>query len=448
MDSKALFSTTPPGRLFFMAALPGAIGMLASALYQLIDGILVGQVLGEAAFAAINLAMPFVIINFALADLIGVGSSVPISVRLGQGKDQDANNIFTCACLLIVGTGALVGAVLFFAAPGLMALMGAEGELARLSTVYLRVYALFSPVSTIIFASDNYLRICGKIRMSMWLNILMSVLTAVLEFTLLVIFDLGIWAAALASSLGMVACVVIAMYPFIRGRLQLKFCRPRFSGSMIRQIAACGSPNFLNNVAARVTSILMNAVLLRLGGQNAVSIYGILMYVDGLVQPLLYGACDSLQPAVSYNWGAGDLRRIWAIERYCFSAAAVISLLAAAVLFLFPSAVTTLFLSGMDGAFLASAQAAIRLFALTYLTRWFSFAVQSLMTALERFLAASLISSCTALIFPVLLIVLLWPLGLTGIWLNFAATALLAGLLAGWILLRFVRRNVRPGASR
>ena len=229
MDHNTLFAKTPPGRLFFIAAVPGAIGMLASALYQLIDGILVGQVLGEAAFAAINLAMPFVIINFALADLIGVGSSVPISVRLGQGEEKAANNIFTCACLMIVGTGALIGAVLFFAAPLLFQLLGAEGELAALAVQYLRVYALLSPLTTIIFASDNYLRICGKIRMSMWLNILMSILTAVLEFFLLVVLKLGIWAAALASSLGMIACVAIALYPFARGKLQLRFCRPRFS---------------------------------------------------------------------------------------------------------------------------------------------------------------------------------------------------------------------------
>ena len=440
MDPKVFFSQTPPGRLFLAAALPGAVGMLASALYQLIDGILVGQVLGEAAFDAINLAMPFVIINFALADLVGVGSSVPISVRLGQKDEKAANNIFTCACLLIVGTGALLGAVLFLAAPLLMELMGAQGELASLATLYLRVYALFSPVTTIIFASDNYLRICGKIRMSMWLNILMSILTAVFEIFLLVVCDFGIWAAALASSLGMVACVLIALFPFARGKLQLKFCRPRFTLPMVRQIVACGSPNFLNNVAARVTSILMNFVLLRLGGQNAVSIYGILMYVEGLIQPLLYGACDSLQPAVSFNWGAGSLGRVRAIERYCFSAAAGISLLSAGVLFLCPGAVTALFLSGMDEAFLGTARLAIRLFALTYLTRWFSFAVQSLMTAVERALAASLISVSTALFFPAALILLLWPLGLTGIWLNFAATSLLAGGLAWYILARFLRQ--------
>lgn len=102
MDSKVLFSRTPPIKLFFIASIPGAISMLASALYQLIDGVFVGQFLGETAFAALNLAMPFVIINFALADLIGVGASVPISICLGRKQEKEANNIFTCACLMIV----------------------------------------------------------------------------------------------------------------------------------------------------------------------------------------------------------------------------------------------------------------------------------------------------------------------------------------------------------
>ena len=447
MDHNTLFAKTPPGKLFVLAALPGAIGMRASALYQLIDGILVGQVLGDTAFAAINLAMPFVIINFALADLIGVGSAVPISVRLGQKEEKAANNIFTCACLMIVGTGALIGAVLFFAAPLLFQLLGAEPELAALAVQYLRVYALLSPLTTIIFASDNYLRICGKIRMSMWLNILMSILTAVLEFFLLAVLKWGIWAAALASSLGMIACVAIALYPFARGKLQLKFCRPRFSVSMVKQIVACGSPNFLNNISGRVTSIIMNAVLLRVGGQNAVSIYGILMYVDGLIQPLMYGCCDSLQPAVSYNWGAGSKGRILAIEKYCFSAAAVISLLSAVVMFLFPDQITALFLSGMDEGFLATARLAIQLFAFTYVTRWFSFACQSFMTALERAGEASLISISTALIFPVLLLAALSPFGLTGIWLNFAGSSLLAGILAGLLLLRFWKKHWKTASA-
>ena len=68
---------------------------------------------------------------------------------------------------------------------------------------------------------------------------------------------------------------------------------------MIKQIVSCGSPNFLNNIAGRITSIVMNAILVRLGGETAVSVYGILMFADGFIQPLLYGMCDSLQPAGS-----------------------------------------------------------------------------------------------------------------------------------------------------
>ena len=347
---------------------------------------------------------------------------------------------------MIVGTGALIGAMLFFAAPLLFQLLGAEPELAALAVQYLRVYALLSPLTTIIFASDNYLRICGKIRMSMWLNILMSILTAVLEFFLLAVLKWGIWAAALASSLGMIACVAIALYPFARGKLQLKFCRPRFSVSMVKQIVACGSPNFLNNISGRVTSIIMNAVLLRVGGQNAVSIYGILMYVDGFIQPLLYGMCDSLQPAVGYNWGAQKYSRVRAIEKCCFAAAAVISLTSVAVIALLPAPITRLFIAGAEGGALAMGVTALRIFSLTYLTRWLSFATQSYMLAVEKALPASILSVSTALVFPVLLLVVLGPLGLDGLWINFPATSALAAVLAAVILRRTRADLHRPDA--
>ena len=436
MNSHALFAKTPPVKLFFLASLPGAIGMLASALYQTIDGVLVGHLLGETAFAALNLAMPFVIINFAVADLIGVGSSVPISICLGRKEEEKASGIFTCSCLMIVGAGAVVGAVLFAAAPLLITLMGAEEEFANLAVQYLRVYALCSPLTTIIFATDNYLRICGQIRPSMVLNIVMSVLSAALEWLFLGVFGWGIWAAALGTCLGMMICAVVALIPFARGKMLLRFCRPHLSRKMLRQIFSCGTPNFLNNIAGRLTSIIMNAILVRLGGQTAVSVYGVLMYADGFIQPLLYGMCDSLQPAVGYNWGAGTYSRVRAIERCCYVASAVVSLLSAVVIAGFPQFIAGLFMPDAAGEALEMVLVALRLFSLTYFFRWFSFATQSYMLAIEKSLPASIISVSTALIFPMLLIAALWPLGLTGIWLNFAGTAVLSGVLALVVLLR------------
>ena len=91
MNSTVLFAKTSPLKLFFIAAIPGAVSMLAAALYQTFDGAFVGHFLGPTAFAAINLAMPFAIINFSLADLIGVGSSVPISICLGRKQKKEAD---------------------------------------------------------------------------------------------------------------------------------------------------------------------------------------------------------------------------------------------------------------------------------------------------------------------------------------------------------------------
>ena len=447
MDSKTLFAKTPPLKLFFIASIPGAVSMLASALYQLFDGIFVGQFLGGTPFAALNLAMPFVIINFALADLIGVGSSVPISICLGRKQDKEANNIFTCACLMIVGAGVVVGGILYAAAPLLIRLMGAEGDFAELAVQYLRVYAISSPVTTIVFAMDNFLRISGMIRGSMMLNIIMSVISAGLEFLFLGILGWGIWAAALATCSGMFIAVALALIPFLRGRATLHFCRPHFHTAMIRQIISCGSPNFLNNIAGRITSILLNAILVRLGGETAVSIYGVLMYVDGFIQPLMYGMCDSLQPAVGYNWGAGKNSRVRQIERCCFTASGVVSLASVVVIALVPSQIASLFMSDADAAAMATAVTALQLFSLTYITRWFSFATQSYMMAIEKPLPASIISVSTALLFPVLLIVLLWPLGLTGIWLNFAGTALLAAVLSLIILIKKRGELMQPDAA-
>lgn len=444
MNSTTLFSKTPPLKLFFIASVPGAVSMLASALYQTLDGVFVGQFVGSTAFAALNLAMPFVIINFSLADLIGVGSAVPISVSLGKKHFEHANNFFSCACLMIFVTGVLIGGIMFTAAPLLISLMGAEGLFADFAVQYLRVYALCSPVTTIIFAVDNYLRICGYIRSSMMLNILMSALSAGLEFFFLGIMGWGIWAAALATCISMSVCAAIAFIPFVRKKALLRFCRPRFTKVMIRRIITCGSPNFLNNIAGRITSILMNAILVRLGGETAVSVYGILMFADGFIQPLLYGMCDSLQPAVGYNWGAGKFSRVRSIEKCCFSASCIISLLAVAVLALFPDFITKLFMSQPDGDVMVMSVAALKLFCLTYITRWFSFATQSYMLAIEKPLPAALISVSTALIFPVVLIFILWPMGLTGIWLNFAGTSVMAAVLSFIILLKVRKETDRP----
>lgn len=106
------------------------------------------------------------------------------------------------------------------------------------------------------------------------------------------------------------------------------------------------------------------------------------------------------------------------------------------MIFLFPQPIASLFMSGSSSDVAAMAVSALLIFSFTYITRWLSFATQSFMLAIEKPVPASLISVSTALVFPVILVIILWPLGLTGLWVNFGATSLLAAVLSFVILVR------------
>lgn len=272
---------------------------------------------------------------------------------------------------------------------------------------YVRVYAPFSPATTMMYAIDNFLRICGYIRWSLVANILFAILGTILELLFLGPLGMGVKGSAASFSPAMIACTALCLIPFLRGRTPLKFCKPRIDRPLIKQIAACGAPTFLNNIAGRPLSIVMNMALVAIGGEVAVSVWGVLMHLDGLVQPLLHGMCDSLQPAVGYNLGAGRYDRVWAIERCCFFAAAAVSLTCGATAALAPEQPSRLFLADIDATTLAMATGAVRLFSLTYLTRWVSHATQSCLLAVEMPLPASIISIAASLIVPLALVAVL-----------------------------------------
>lgn len=445
MDSQELFVNTPTRRLFLMAAAPGALSMLASALYDSLDGIIVGRLLGETAFAAVNLAMPFVILVFAVGDLFGVGSSVPISISLGEGNREKANTIFTCSVVYIVGFGALFGTLFWVLAPTIMRLMGADGTLARTGVTFLRVYAACSPITSLMFAVDNFLRICGKIRESLYLNLTMALLGAVVEFSLVRFFHLGIFGAALGYCLALMFCSLAGMLPFARGRMLLKFVRPRFTGEGFREICAAGSPALLNNIAGRVTSVLLNSSLLHIGGEQAVAVYGLLMYIGGMVYPLIYGVCDSLQPAVGYNWGARRQDRVISLEKHIFLAAALVSGAMVAMMVLLPDQLTALFMGrSMDAPFLRMARRAFAFFAAANALKWLPMATMSFLMAIERPRPASMLSVASTLVFPVVALVALSPFGLDGLWLNSLMAGLCSCALSAWVLVR-LRSELRGG---
>lgn len=446
-QTNSFYAETPPVKLFFRAAAPGVIGMLAMSVYSIIEGIFVGKFIGGDAFAAMNLAMPLVFITFALSDMVGVGSSVPISIAHGRGDRERANNIFSGAVLLIVLAAVVTGALMFVFAPSIMRLMGADGDVARLAVTYLRIYAMLNPLTALVFAMDNYMKICGLFRRSMILNIFMSFLQIALLVLLVAVLKLGLTGAALAINLGMVICSIIALIPFVRGKTLLKFKKPRLDAEILKKIVSCGSPTFLNNVAGRLFALIMNVLLIRMGGTTAVSAFSVLMYCNDLVQPFLYGLCDSMQPAIGFNWGAEAYKRVKSLAKCIFSAAAAVSCIAALLMLLFPRELSSVFVKKSEVELLELCTHALRLFSLQLFLRWFCYSSQSFYNAIEKPRNAAIISLSTAFVFPLIAVTVLWPLGLDGLWLNQAATYIPVSVIA-LIMLRRTQKELAPHIGR
>ena len=447
IKTEEMYATMSPWRLFFIVAMPGMVSMFAMSVYSIIEGIFIGQILGEGAFAAINIAMPLVMINFSLADLIGVGASVPISIALGTKDRDSANNVFTCSVIMIFCVSVIMGSVMFFAAEPLSRLMGATDLLLDTSVRYLRTAALCSPLAALFFAMDNYLRISGFVKTSMVINIVSNLLTLGLLTFFLLVCHMDVVGSALAVSLSMSACSVVAMIPFVAKKALLKFTIPKFSASMVKQIAACGSPVFLSNVSGRVTSIFMNISLMTVGarvlgeggGQTAVAVYAVLMYASDLCWPLLYGIADSLSPALGYNWGAKNYGRVKSIAKCAYIGTALVGLVSTSILFFFPDTIASWFVKSEDLKLLEISTHAIKLFCFAYLFRWIAVTTQSYFSAIEKPLQATIMSVAVAFVFPLALLGAFHGFGLDGIWFNFVGVNALAAILSAFLLIKLMK---------
>lgn len=439
---ETLFETLHPTRLFFRCALPSMVSMAVSSLYTVVDGIFVGRYVGSGALAAINLVMPLLLISFALVDLVAVGSSVQISIRLGEKREAEACRIFSFCSGIILLLSCLIGTAGFFLAQPAVRLMGADAQVTAMAAEYLKIYTISAPAIMIFFALDNYLRICGRVRYSMLLNVAAALVNIVLDFLFLVVLRWGIAGAALASCLSIALGTLLGLLPFLGHRLPLYFVRGHIPPAQMAGLLANGSSEFFSSIAGSVLMVILNSVLLRLAGAMAVAAFSIVMYMDSIVGSLLYGMSDALQPAISYNYGAGRRDRMFALERRVLLLGAAVSLSALAWMQFGGGAIIPLFVQENNPALLAMSLRAMKLFSLSYLLGWAGTCLSSFFTALNRPVMSLSLAFSRTLVFPLLsLSVLPAAIGLDGVWLTPTAAGVLTAAMAAAFLAVLVRQE-------
>ena len=413
------FGTMEPKKLFLKLAIPSLISMLFSSLYMMADGIFVGKIIGSKALAAINLVFPIIMILFAVGDMIASGASVKIGIKLGEKNEKEASEIFSVALLFIFILNIIFAIIGLIFTKDIIFILIKDKELANLAYKFAYVFILFLPIIAPFFAIDNYLRICGKANMSMWINIGVSVLNIILDAIFIGYLKLGIEYAALASSLSMSIGTLILIYPFITKKVALKFTKPKIKIKEMLGIIYNGSSQFFSNISGSIMAIIMNSFLLYYGGAVGVAAYSIVMYIESLIVPMLFGMIDAVQPVFSYNYGAKNNKRIMTFFKITCIVALSISIVTMIIIFEFPDFLVRLFSSESDIAVIDMAKKALLLYAPSYLFTWFIMTVSGVLTGLEKATESIVLMSAESIILPLFsTLVLTQLIGVYGIFIT------------------------------
>lgn len=305
-------ATRPVGRLLWQYSLPAVVGMLVMALYNLVDRIFIGQVVGPEAIAGMALTFPLMNITTAIGVLVGVGSSTRISILLGRGDKPAASVMLgNAATLTFVNASAYIAVFAIWIDP-ILRTFGA-GDI---TLPYARTYMLWVLpgllLTNVAFGLNNVLRATGYPTRAMMTMIIGAVTNVVLDAVLVLWLDMGMAGAAIATDIAMAVSAWFVVSHFFRPGVNLGFSRGTFGLRLpvVMSMVALGAAPCIVNVASCLVNALINRSLVAIGGDMAIGAAGIFVTVTSLIVTIVLGISMGLQPIIGYNYGAGHYHRL------------------------------------------------------------------------------------------------------------------------------------------
>lgn len=299
-------------RLILRYSYQAALGLIAIALYNIVDRLFLGHYTGADGLGAVGLTFPFTTVVVSFGTLIGVGGASLISRLLGAQRKQDAEGVLgMCILMMIVfsavGTAAGLWKLDFF-----VKAMGASDHLAPLVATYTRILLYGLPFNLSSFALNYMVRAEGRPGYAMKTLAIGSFANIVLDWLFISHFEMGVAGAAWGTMLAQVTAFiwVAAFYVFKKGILGISRRSMRFDWPAIREISLLGASPFSMNIFYTLTMVLFNNMVNRIGGDLAVSAMGIFFCLDNMIYIPVYGIGEGLQPIVGFNYGAEKYDRV------------------------------------------------------------------------------------------------------------------------------------------
>ena len=331
---------------FVKYVVPSVIGMLVQSLYTVLDGVIVGQGIGEIGLGAVNIAFPYGMVTIALAMLIGIGGANIYSIYKGRGEKEKANHIF-CQCLAV---SAVIGVVLalvgFIFRKDLALLLGSNEELLPSVTAYLKWLAPFSLLQMVTFGVSVFIRNDDAPKLVMAASVTGAVVNAILDVVFILILHCGVEVAAITNGIGVLIETAFYVARFVRKKGTLRIRRPCFDFADIGRIFRNGFATFLMEFSLPAVTVSFNLAIIRTEGTLGIAAYSIVGYVCAVVNMFLIGVTQGAQPLMSFYHGKDDRSTFSHIYRLGIRINIIAPVLLVGLCIAFGNGIVSLFHSG------------------------------------------------------------------------------------------------------
>lgn len=409
------------GRLFRFC-LPSVVMMVFTSIYGVVDGYFVSNFVGKTPFAAVNLIMPFLMILGGVGFMIGTGGSALVAKHLGEQNNDQARRVFSMMLIVTLILGVSTSALGFIFAENVAQLLGADSELLPYCVTYARTCLIFNTMFMLQNVFQSFLVTAERPKMGLAVVIAAGCTNMLLDFLFIAVFELDVVGAALATGLSQTVGGLLPLIFFLRRNngSKLHMVRTRLEFRPILQACANGASELMTSISSSIVSMLYNFQLLRLAGQDGVSAYGVLMYVQFIFAAVYIGYAIGTAPITGYNYGAQNHAELKNIRRKSIKVTLTAGVIMVIIAELLAPVLAGIFV-GYDKELFDMTVHAFRLFSFTFLLSGFNIWCSSFFTALNNGAVSAAVSFLRTLVFQ-LAAVLILPifLKLDGVWISVA----------------------------
>jgi len=281
--------------------IPSVIASIFMSAYAIVDGIFIGQKIGDVGLSAINIAWPITAFLQAIGLALGLSGGIIITKLHAREMDELAGRVKLTTILLVIVTSIVLGLILYFSSEGIIWLFGARDEALDLGVRYIRIILIGSLFQMLGTSLIPLLKNSGKVRWAFAASIASILVNLILDYLFIYKFNWGLEGAAIASVLAQGASAIVALATYIS-----EFRGITLDKIVIKDLFLGSLAPFILNYSYSFIIIIVNALCLNYGGDAAVAAYTLLSYLLYIVSATATGVSDAIQPLFSYHYAKNE----------------------------------------------------------------------------------------------------------------------------------------------